>query len=127
MEDIKFLELIFNNVLQLSAGVAAILATALILRRVFANYGGEGAVIRSMKEELERLAATNVKLSTVTTDLQEEVRSLRTENATLHGEIAALRSENAQLAREVFRLNEQIDKLEDKCVKCKFRPAEDAV
>lgn len=118
-------EQIINDTIVTLGGAGGFVALALYLRRVFKAMGfeeaqrnAESSVIKTLRDEVERLAQTNSRMSVALGELQTEIINLRQENITFVGEVGALRNENAQLTAEILKLQDQIAGWSDKCDIC---------
>ena len=111
-------------------GAGGIIGVALMLRKMWtgtrldeARQGGEHSIIKTLRDEVERLGNINKDMSDALSTLQLEIIKLSNQNIALVGEIGALRNENAQLTMEILKLNDQISKWDTKCAICKYRDA----
>lgn len=118
-------EQIINDTIITMGGAGGLVALALYLRRIFKGMGfeeqqrsAESSVIKTLRDEVERLAATNTKMSLALAELQDEIINLRNENITFVGEVGALRNENASLTAEILKLQDQIASWASKCDIC---------
>lgn len=118
-------EQIINDTIITMGGAGGLVALALYLRRVFKAMGfeeqqrnAESSVIKTLRDEVERLAQTNSRMSAALSELQVEIINLRNENITFVGEVGALRNENAQLTSEILKLQDQIASWASKCDIC---------
>ena len=101
--------------IELLAGIAAILAVLLIVAIVYAQtYRTELDAVRAERDEAR--ADLNVEYG-VTASLENRAKTLRLDNASLEGEVKRLRTENVELQRENGRFASEIRGLKQDAAK----------